>query len=740
MWGFNRFLGAKQTSPHLKEEMKFVTAKCVPHGNHGVGFELRYRGESQVFSPEQLTAMFLQKLKIIYEKAGVYCKDVVISVPPYFSSVERQAMLDATKIAGLNCCKLINETTAIGLCYGLFRHNEFGEKPRYVVFLDLGYSKFTVSVMAFKSSQFQILAQCWDPHLGARDMDAMIIDRVAKEFKAKYKLDLYENQKAIVRVTDVIERVRKILSANVECPITVESVMDDRDIMSNLKRQEFEALIAPLLEKIVNLCTKALAESGIKKEDIHSIEMVGEATRIPIVVQKANECIGAPVARTMNSADCVARGCAIQCAVFSPLFRVKEYGIVDYNPFPIDIAYNVPNAEKGEQKKVRTLFEKGCNFPVTKAMSFENRKEPLEMQLLYTHGGESLPLGGPTLLGNYKINPGNPIEKKFTLSVKISLDHNMITYVSAAETIEDYMEEKKVIVKRDAPTPPPPAKKEDKPAKMEDVKEEKKAPEDKQPAGEEKKAEDKKEAEKMTDVPQAAPQTTPLPPPQQEYEIQQIPKKRKTPIDFQYEVHGLSSKDIEGFVEVEKKMEHEDVLIISTKERKNALESYIYEMRAKINNEMKDCADPASAQKILEAAEKAENWLFGEGREQAKDAYEAKLKELETVFIPVSSRFKTYERLSDLNVLLANVCQKAASFGKDFLSKHEHYTQEEKDGLNKLITEQIAWSQASIEAMKKAPRINDPPVKETEYNERIRKLEDVFFFKANISLGYEEAA
>ncbi len=731
VWGFTRFLGMKQTSPCLKEETKYLTAKCVNQGNHGVGFELHYRGEPQVFSPEQLTAMFLEKLKKIYEKSGIYCKDVVISVPPYFSSVERQAMLDAAKIANINCLKLINETTAIGLCYGLFRHSEFGEKPRNVVFLDLGYSKFTVSVMSFKSTQFQIIAQGWDAQLGARTMDSTVMDKIIDDFKVRYKRDLRDNPKAIVRLSDAVARVRKLLSANVEAPVSVESIMDDHDVYYNIKRKEFEVIIAPILERITSICQAVVAESGLKKEDIHSIEMVGEATRIPIVVEKVKECIGAPTARTMNSADCVARGCAIQCAVFSPLFRVKEYGIVDYNPFPVDIAYNQPKSADGtELKKVRTLFERGCNFPVTKAMSFENRKEALEMQLMYNHTLGALPLGGPTLLGNYKINPGTPLESKFTLSVKISLDHNMITYVSAAETVEDYVEEKKVVVKRDAPTPPPPApeKKEEKPAKMEDVKEEKKEakPEDKKEEHktEEKKAEEKKEGEKMTDVPHS--QTAPIPPPpQQEYEIQKIPKKRKTPIDFQYEVHGLSSKDIADFVEVEKKMDHEDLLIISTKERKNALESYIYEMRSKIGNEMRDYSDAATAKKVIEYAQKAEDWLFGEGREQAKDAYEAKIKELESVFVPVKSRYKAYERLSDMNIMLASVCQKTAAIGKELFSKHDHYTREDRDGLNKLITEQIVWSQASIGVLKGCPRTLDPPVKNTEYEDRIHKLEEV---------------
>ena len=478
-----------------------------------------------------------------------------------------------------------------------------------------------------------------------------------------------------------------------------------------------------MLDRLVKLCESVLAESKVKQEEIHSVELVGEATRIPAVIQKIQESMKAPISRTMNSADCVARGCAIQCAIFSPLFKVRDYAIIDLNPFPVDVAYNLPKNDKGvEQKKVRTLFDKGSNFPVTKALSFENRKEPVEIQLMYNLGTGALPLGGPTLLGNFKINPGTPVEEKFTLSVKITLDHNMIPYVSVAETVEDYMEEKKVVVKRDVPTPPPVKKEEKKeekkespkPSKMEDVKEEAKKTEDKAEA----KSEPAKE-EKMTDIP-----VPPVQPPQQEYEIQKVPKKRKTPIDFQYEVHGLASKKITEFIEQEKKMEHEDIMIITTKEAKNSLESYIYEMRAKIPAEYSAYTDPNTAQKLLELVDRTESWLFGEGREQAKDIYMARLGDLQQIGAPIAARFRAFGQLADKALLWSNVYQKAADF-VPAMNKDEKYTAEDKEGLAKLLQEQAEWVRGADDDMKKCPRTSDPTVKVTDYIERIKKIEDV---------------
>lgn len=714
LWGFNRFLGMKYNNPALNEELKFVHAKCVPTENQGIGFEMRYRGETRIMTPEQLYALYLCKLKNIYESAKIVCGDIVIAVPPYFSAVERQALIDATKIAGINCCRIINETTAIGLSYGLFRHGDIGDKTRYVMFVDMGYSKLTVSVMEFKSTQYTILAQGWEPNLGARNMDADIIEKLASDFQKKYDLNLRKSPKAMIRMFDTVQRVRKILSANTEAPIIVESIMEDNDVNYNLTRKEFESIIEPYLERIRNMCIKILEESKVKPEDVHSIEMVGEATRIPSVIATVQSCLKAPITRTMNSADCVARGCAIQCAIFSPLFKVREFKIVDNNPFPVDVVYNLPKNEKGESvKKSRTLFAKGANFSNSKALSFDNRKEPLEIQLMYSQNFGQLPLGGPTLLGNYKINPGSPLEPKFTLTSKITLDLNMIPYVSSVETIEEYIEEKKVVVKK-APIPAVPKqeekKDEKKDEKQEDKKDEKKE-ENKEEKNDEKK-EEKKE-EKMVDIPQ----------PEQEYEIQKITKKRVTPIEFQYEVHGFSSKKIAEFAALEKEMQHEDHLIIMTKERKNALESYIYETRAKLNSEVRDYTDEKTANTILTALEAAENWLFGEGKDLPMDAYETRLEELKKRGDPIILRHRAFGTTADRSTMLENLIQKAIGFQKETMEKDTKYTQQDKDEIAKLIQELTSWLKNANQTLQSCPKTAEPAVKEKDFIDQIQKLE-----------------
>ena len=199
-------------------------------------------------------------------------------------------------------------------------------------------------------------------------MDYMIMEKLAEDFKKKYKMDFRGNLKALIRLNESIEKARKILSANTDTIITAESVMEDNDIHYNLTRKEFESIIDPLINDTLILCRKILNESKVQREEIHSVEMVGEASRIPIIIHKVQECIGAPTSRTMNSADCIARGCALQCAMEHSSMKVKDYSIKDFNPFPISIIHNMPG---GEKKNV-TLFKIGENFPIVKTLTFEN--------------------------------------------------------------------------------------------------------------------------------------------------------------------------------------------------------------------------------------------------------------------------------------------------------------------------------------------------------------------------------
>jgi molecular chaperone DnaK (HSP70) len=261
---FNRFLGLNAgCTDQIKEEEKFITYKIVPLANQKIGIEVQNRGATEIVTPEQVLAYYLKKTKTFFDNAGIQTNDLVITCPSYYSNVERQAVLDAAEIAGLKCIRLINESTAIALNYGFFRKADLPDKePRYVVFVDLGHSKMTVTIASFIKGKMQIVIHKSDRNIGARNMDYLLVEMLGEEFYKKYGADPRKNVRARLRMLDVIEKQRKILSGNKEATIHLEALLEDEDLHKNLQRSDLEAMIAPMIDKFTEVLQEALAQSG----------------------------------------------------------------------------------------------------------------------------------------------------------------------------------------------------------------------------------------------------------------------------------------------------------------------------------------------------------------------------------------------------------------------------------------------------------------------------------------------
>ena len=261
---FNRFMGLNSDcADQIKEEEKFITYKIVPLANKKIGFEVSNRGKTEIVTPEQVLAYYMKKTKTFFENSGIQSNDLVITVPSYFSNVERQAVLDAADIAGIKCLRLINECTAVALNYGFFRKADLPDKdPRYVAFVDLGHSKLTVTIASFLKGKMRIVIHKSDRNLGARNMDYLLVEKLGEEFAKKVGADPRKNIRARLRMLDVIEKQRKILSGNKEATIHLESLLEDEDLSKNLKRDDFEALIGPMIDKLTAILIETLEQSG----------------------------------------------------------------------------------------------------------------------------------------------------------------------------------------------------------------------------------------------------------------------------------------------------------------------------------------------------------------------------------------------------------------------------------------------------------------------------------------------
>jgi heat shock 70kDa protein 4 len=375
--------GRSLKDPDVQIEQDFVSAQLVDVGGQ-VGAKVTYLGKEEHFTATQLVAMFLGKVKATASaELKLPVSDVVISVPPWFTDAQRRSLMDASDIAGLKLLRLINDTTATALGYGITKLDLPGpdEKPRRVAFIDIGHSNYTCAIVQFKKGELSVLSTAYDRHFGGRNFDKALIDHFARVFKEKYKIDIKTNAKALVRVATGVEKLKKVLSANASAPLNIESLMNDIDVHSFLKREEFEELVQPLLDRATVPLEQALADAKLSTDDIDVVELVGGCTRVPSLKDRIAQFFGKTLSFTLNQDEAVARGCAFACAILSPVFRVRDFTVHDIVSYPIEFTWE-QSPDIPDEDTSLTVFNKGNTMPSTKILTFY-RKQPFDLEAKY---------------------------------------------------------------------------------------------------------------------------------------------------------------------------------------------------------------------------------------------------------------------------------------------------------------------------------------------------------------------
>lgn len=257
-------------------------------------------------------------------------------------------MFDAAKIAELNITRLINESTAVALDYGMFRKADLdATNARNVLFLDFGHSKFSTFTCGFTNTEMNVLDQEYNRHVGCRDIDYHLYEFYRSIFeKSSGGSDISENKKAIVKLMEQIERQRKILSGNAEHDLNIEYLMDECDLQYTMTRPKFEEISEPIFKAIFDLLTKVKENLKAKNINLHSIELIGGGSRIPAFVQVVKQVFNIEPSRTLNSNESVARGCALMAAIKSPLFRVADYALNEKVYYGVKFYWNFVDGEK----------------------------------------------------------------------------------------------------------------------------------------------------------------------------------------------------------------------------------------------------------------------------------------------------------------------------------------------------------------------------------------------------------
>lgn len=653
-----RLAGRSLKDPDVQIEKDYVSAPLVDI-NGQVGVEVSYLGKKEQFTATQLVAMFLTKIKATASaELKLPVSDVVLSCPAWYTDAQRRSLLDASEIAGLKTLRLINDTTATALGYGITKLDLPGpeEKPRRVCFVDIGHSNYTASIVEFKKGELAVKSTAWDRHFGGRNFDKAMVDHFAKEFKEKFKIDINENAKARVRVAAGCEKVKKILSANSAAPLNIESVMNDVDVRGFLKREELEELVRPLLERATAPIEQALAEAKLKVEDIDAIEMVGGCTRVPALKAAIQQFFGKPLSFTLNQDEAVARGCAFSCAILSPVFRVRDFSVHDMVNYPIEFTWE-KSPDIPDEDTSLTVFNKGNVMPSTKILTFY-RKQPFDLEAKYAKP-EVLPGKMNPWIGRFSVKGVKADAKDDFMICKLKARLNLHGILNVESGY--YVEEQEV----EEPIPEPAKEGEKKDGDAMDV---------------DLKDTDKAEKPKMRKVKK---------------------QSRKGDLPLSAGTASLDQATKDQMTERENQMIMEDKLVADTEHQKNELESFIYELKEKIHGVYSDFASEDEKSKLQAKLETIEDWLYDEGEDATKAVYVSKIEEIRSVAGPIIQRYNDKIEEERQTVLKA---QQEAAMAKQAEIEARKRAEEEK--------RKAAEPDAKDEEMKDADTIKPDDIEE----------------------------
>lgn len=594
-----RFLTPRMNQIGLEREFSFSRAKIDQKtGHQEMVFKVNLNREQKEYSARQIAAGLFTKVKDILVSNDSTVKDVVVSVPSYFTQIEREAVLEAGKIAGLNVERLYNESTANVMNYGIFRKKDLSDdNPRIVGFVDVGHSKSSVFFAKIWKNKAEILFEKNLLTVGTRNFDLNLLNLYLDKFEQQYNLDDHrDSPKVKIRLLAAIEKQRKVLSANTEAPINVEYLFEDYDFNFNLSREEFETLNQAHINSIRNLLLQGLTESKISLNSLHSVEIIGGGSRMPCVQSMISEILGKPVSKTLDANESISRGCAIKAAMISPLFKVLDYDIRDRSHYAVKVGIKYLG---DEQETVKTVFKEGSKFDNVVSMTI-NRDESVEVRLFYEDKYDSDNL---VLISTAALPPCKAKSKDFKCKLYFVLDKNGIASIMKYEVNE------KEIVQ----IPPESGK------------------------IEEEKTETSKKGEKIVEEGKEKKE--------EEIKTKEVVKVRQ--IDFNsLEYLKSSPEDFKKMLDEEQNIENQRQILIQTQRAMNELESFIYSTTDMANQSQNAMfmMEPEK-QNILTACTEKESWLYDDGQNAKMKDYQDQKLNLESIASCLYSRKRKFEQI-----------------------------------------------------------------------------------------------
>jgi L1 cell adhesion molecule like protein len=424
-----RLIGRRFDDDEVKKDMKTWPFKVVDKDGSPC-VEVEYLNETRQFTPAEISAMVLSKLKDTAEaKIGKTVKKAVITVPAYFNDSQRLSTKDAGTIAGLDVLRIINEPTAAAIAYGLDSANDKEKKERTVLIFDLGGGTFDVSLLTINGGVFTVKATAGDTHLGGEDFDNTLLEHFKAEFKRKTKLDIEDDPRALRRLRSACERAKRTLSSVTQTTVEVDSLYQGTDFQASISRARFEEINAATFKSTIVPVDKVLKDAKIAKDKVDDIVLVGGSTRIPKIQSLVSEFFGGrALNKSINPDEAVAYGAAVQAAVLTGQTSDKTADLLLLDVAPLSLGV----AMQGDVFGV--VVPRNTPIPTNKSRTFTTVEDNQTTVTFPVYEGERVTCKENRLLGEFELSGITPQPRgQAELICTFEVDANGLLKVSAQD-------------------------------------------------------------------------------------------------------------------------------------------------------------------------------------------------------------------------------------------------------------------------------------------------------------------